>query len=91
MKAIVTFVLLILLLGFLFTVHCAVLKSDEDSIRAWAAEQNLEVINFEMCIFDWGPFWYKGDEQRVYKIELSHNRVFYMRTGLYENEFLEHK
>ena len=64
-------------------------QTDETRINEWAVENGHSVKEIEECYFVYGPYWYKDKNQRIYKISLNNNKIFWMRTGLFSNEYLE--
>ena len=78
-------VFLFLMFGFFVT--AMVQKSDEDAVRDWAASNNCRVVKIEQCFFDYGPFWYKDEDDRIWRAEISdaheQGKVVYFRIGLF--------
>lgn len=81
----IVIILVILALGMFGFI--AQRKNDEERITKWAANQGYKVESVEECLFSLGPFWYKNDDQHIYKAVLidqfEHQRVSYFRTGLF--------
>ena len=83
MKAehIVGLLIVLVLLGIAFIA----LPLHDQQIKNWAQENNYKLIKYEMTIGDYGPFYVKGQNQYIYRIEVDDGkkyRIFYMRTGL---------
>lgn len=63
----------------------AVRNDDEREIREWASANGYTVISLDEKFLDYGPFWYKGKHQRMYRAELEdrngQRRISYFRKG----------
>ncbi len=66
---------------------CLQTRSDEGRIREWAESNNCSVISIEKTYFDNGPFWFRDDYQRIYRVKvrdhLEHERRTYFRFGYF--------
>ena len=79
-------------LGFLWFswfVLTTTYQFDKTKIDSWAVIHNYKVKDIVQCIWDRGPFWIRHKGQRIYKITLEDGKIYWMRTGIFENEFLE--
>jgi predicted AAA+ superfamily ATPase len=59
-----------------------------NSMNKFAAENNTTLQDYEECFFTGESYWFKSDGQRIYKMQLGNGKIYYLRTGFY-NEFLE--
>lgn len=85
---IVTVVFVAFVLSLLLYVSINQIGYDKETIKSWATENSCEIVNVERTFFDHGPFWFVGEDDRIYKVEvkdrLEHNRVTYFRFGLWK-------
>lgn len=60
-------------------------SSAERKIKDWADEEGYVVTDIEQCFFSYGPFWYKDDDQSIYKARVitltEENKTSYFRIG----------
>jgi len=80
---IVALSLIIFLYHFTDNIH-------RSAIVKWSIENEYEIKSIETPMWDYGPYWVKGEDQTIYKITLSDGRTFWMRTGIFDNEYVEY-
>ena len=56
-------------------------KGDEDRINMWLSKRNLVSAKTESCIFLSGPFWYVDDDDRVYRVQTTDEKVIWFRIN----------
>lgn len=60
-------------------------SDDEQYIRTWAAEHHHQVVKIERCWWTLGPYWTKGKNDRIYRLE-TENGAFWFRRGLFRED-----
>jgi len=80
----------LVLIGILLAAYASS-KYEQQQIHNWAAENNYKVISVEMTFMDYGPFWYKDEDDKIYKAVLidkstEKKRVSYFRIGTFRFE-----
>lgn len=73
------------------------LNSDKQAIKEWSTKNGYVVLSVEEPILDNGPYWFKDDDQRIYRCRLieataesnpnAKTRTMYMRTGVFSNDY----
>lgn len=63
--------LVVLLVGALLAV--ARMQNDQDKIREWASENDCTVVEIEKQVFSHGPFWFKNEDQEIYRVKLKNH------------------
>ena len=86
-KPIIKLCLFIVGVVFLGVVVTLTIRSGESRIEQWAVENSYEVIECKITILDCGPFWYKNDDQHIYRAilrdSLENERVAYFRLSVW--------
>lgn len=82
---IIIIVFILLVLGF---VNVSVMNSKEKEIKSWAIEKKYEIksIDSQMTIIG-SPFNYVNKGQFIYKVILTNNEVWWVRTGVFSNDY----
>ena len=60
-------------------------QTNSSRIENWATDHEYTVIECEACFIDYGPFYYKTDEQMIYRVVLrdrkENDHIAYFRIG----------
>lgn len=55
------------------------------SINKWVKKKGFELVDLDLSLFDYGPFYYKAHYHRIYKIVVKDSeaniKTFYCRSG----------
>lgn len=82
-------IVVLLIIGFIGLCLYGQHIVDTSSMNAFALTKGTTLTTYEHRTFSIGPYWYVPKGARVYRLVLSNGRIFYMRTGVFANEFLE--
>ena len=92
MKTISIILIAIVILFVLGMINHYNINSHEDDIRKHFTEQNQEVKTCEhqLTIID-SPFFYVNKGQYIFKVELTDKEVWWVRTGVFSNDYEKDK
>ena len=82
---IIVILFILLVLGF---VQVSVMNSKETEIKNWAIENKYEIksIDHQITIFG-SPFNYVNKGQFIFKVVLTNDEVWWVRTGVFSNDY----
>lgn len=88
MKTVGYIIVIILLLLFVGFIQSNVMSSKETEIKKWAVENNHEIksMDYHFTIIG-SPFNYVNNGQFIYKVILTNNEVWWVRTGVFSNDY----
>jgi len=61
---------------------------DKNFINKWATQNNFNVKSIDRRFLSIGPFYFITNQQRCYRIELDDGKIYYMRTGFFDDEIV---
>ena len=65
-------------------------ENDHSKITNWAAENGYSVVSVDTTIIDNGPFWFRGEDDRIYKAvlkdKLEKEKISYFRISFWRFE-----
>jgi len=75
----------LLVLAFCIALATWTGQSNREEIKEWCEDNRCQVVSIEEPVFSYGPFWYKNDGQRIYKVAVldyrEKPRVVWFRIG----------
>ena len=89
----ITIILFAIVILFVFgIINHYVINSYEDDIRKHFTEQNQEVKTCEHQFTIIGsPFFYCNKGQYIFKVQLTDGEVWWVRTGVFSNDYEKNK
>ena len=92
MKTITIILIGIVLLFVLGMINHYAINSHESDIRKHFTEKNQEVKTCEYQFTTIGsPFYYVNKGQHIFKVELTDGEVWWVRTGMFSNDYEKDK
>jgi len=87
MKTLLGILAVLVLAGFIL--HSSI-KAEEEDIHQWAEMKGVKVKNIETHLTRIGtPFFYCNRGSRIYEVDLNNGEKWWVRTGIFSNDYLK--
>lgn len=92
MKTLYLILIGIVILSVLLFINSSVINSNMNDIKEHFTKENKEVknIDYQYTIIG-SPFFYVNKGQHIFKVELTNNEVWWVRTGVFTDDYEKDK
>lgn len=92
MRTLFYILIVIALLVVMFVVSTSVINSKTNDIKEHFAKENKEVRTIEHQFTTFGsPFFYVNKGQYIFKVELTNDELWWVRTGVFSDDYEKEK
>lgn len=90
MKEFALILIFLLIVAFAFWLSAVNDTSNREYIDNWTKTNGYKVESIEETYFlNNGPFWYRDDYHRIYKVETNKERTFWFKFGDWFGPYVE--